>query len=532
MKSDFKKRKINLLDEAWKEEDNKNQPYKTRPVKRVISARGGSASGGKKSSGKRKKFSCFFIILIILFLIISTALSKDNDSFLGGVKNSYLVRQITHIISPSEKYLQGEKEDRINFVLLGMGGEGHNGPYLTDTIVIASFKPSTKEAAMISLPRDMIVPLSSGNYRKINSIYTIGQQEENTSGGELIKEVLGRTFNMKIHYFAAVDFNGFVEIIDAIGGVDITVDRSFTDTQFPTYDYKYREVSFESGEQEMDGITALRFARSRHGNNGEGSDFARIKRQQKILLAIKDKITSFNTLINPKKITSLFSLFNQYTTTDIEPWEAVKLVHMNKDLNTGTIIHQSIDDRAGGYLSGGIAASGSYILQPVTGDFHQIELLIKNIFEIEHGILENAKLVVQNGTKVPGLALKAVNHLNQMGYNILRYGNADTQDKISTIIYNYTNDKPQTKKSLEAIFNTKTSDNIPLEYTNAVITSNWQILDDEGEYEQLDFLVILGSDQVVDEDREIITTIDTSLLSSTTTSTIEIIGDEEEVEEE
>lgn len=463
---------------------------------------------------------------------MSVALSKDNDSFLGGVKNSYLVRQITNIISPAEKYLQGEKEDRINFVLLGMGGEGHSGPYLTDTIVVASFKPSTKEAAMVSLPRDMIVPLSPGNYRKINSIYTIGQQEDNTSGGELIKEVLGNTFNMKIHYFAAVDFNGFTEIIDAIGGVDITVDRSFTDTQFPTYDYKYRKVSFEAGEQAMDGTTALRFSRSRHGNNGEGSDFARIKRQQKILLAIKDKITSFNTLINPKRITSLFSLFNQYTTTDIEPWEAVKLVHMSKDLNTEAIIHQSIDDRAGGYLSGGIAASGSYILQPVTGDFYQIELLIKNIFEIEHGILENAKLVIQNGTDIPGLALKAVNHLNQMGYNILRYGNADTQDKIGTIIYNYTDDKPQTKKSLEAIFTTKTSNNIPLEYSNAIITSNWNILDDNDDYEQLDFLVILGSDQVVDEDREIITTINPLLLSSTTTSTIEIIEDEEEIIEE
>jgi polyisoprenyl-teichoic acid--peptidoglycan teichoic acid transferase len=519
MKSDFKKRKINLLDEAWKEEDQSNQSYKTRPIKKVKA---------KKSSGKRKKFSCFFIILIILFLVISTTLSKDNDSFLGGVKNSYLIRQITNIISPAEKYLQGEKEDRINFILMGMGGAGHNGPYLTDTIIIASFKPSTKEAAMISLPRDMIVPLSSGNYRKINSIYTIGQQEDDTTGGELMKEVVGRTFNMEIHYFAAVDFNGFVEIVDAIGGVDVTVDRSFTDTQFPTYDYKYREVSFEKGEQEMDGTTALRFSRSRHGNNGEGSDFARIKRQQKVLLGIKDKITSFNTLINPKKITSLFSLFNQYTTTDIEPWEAVKLVHMGKDLNTTEIVHQSIDDRPGGYLSGGIAASGAYILQPVTGNFDQIELLIKNIFDIEHGILENSKIVVQNGTDVPGLALKAVNHLTQVGYNVLRYGNSDTQDKISTIIYTYTNDKSQTQRSLEAIFATKSTDNIPIEYSNSVITANWNILDDEDEYEQLDFLIILGSDQEIDEDREIITTIDPSLLASTTTSTIEIIEEEEE----
>ncbi|MBT4209836.1 MAG: LCP family protein [Candidatus Komeilibacteria bacterium] len=526
-KMDFKKRKINLLEEDLHNNfDNQPQPSKPKlNFKRKHKA--DSNEPTREHSGKRrgkKKLPLFFIILIIAFLGMANLLAADNDGFLSGVKNSYLVRQITHIISSKEQYLAGEQEDRINFVLLGMGGAGHNGPYLTDTIMIASFKPSSKEATIFSLPRDMIVPIDSNNYRKINSVYTIGQNN-GVGGGELMKKILTNTFNIPVHYFAAVDFNGFIEMIDAIDGVEINVDTGFVDNQFPTYDEKWQSVSFDAGKQTMDGLTALRYSRSRHGNNGEGSDFARIKRQQKVILAAKEKLTSFNTLINPSKITSLFSLFTKYTSTDLEPWEAVKLVHMGKELNTQNIVTQSIDDRPGGYLKAGIAEDGAYILQPVTGNYSQINLLIKNTFDLQQASQEKAKIVIQNGTIVPGLALEAVNYLDQIGYNIIRYGNATTQDKISTIIYDYTNNNPKTKESLENVFSIKSKDNIPLDYDSSVVASNWGIRDDNGELAQIDFLIILGQDQIIDEGIEIITTIDPSLLlsSSTTTSTEEEI---------
>lgn len=461
---------------------------------------------------KRKRMSCFFIVLIIIFSLIGAILSNDNNSFLAGVKNSYLVRQITHILSSKEKYLDGEKDDRINIVFLGMGGPGHNGPYLTDTIIIASYKPSTNEAGMVSLPRDMIVPISPGDYRKINSIYTIGK-------GDLVKQVLSETLDVPIHYYVAVDFAGFVKMVDSIGGIDVNVEKSFTDYQFPTEDYKYQEIAFQAGQQEMDGLTALRFARSRHGNNGEGSDFARIKRQQKIILAAKEKITSFNTLINPKKITNLFSLFNEYTTTDIEPWEAVKLIHMAKDLDTQKIATQSIDDSPGGYLKAGFAQDGAWILQPVTGNYKQIQALVKNILNFNEITSENAKIVVQNGTATPGLALEAVNYLTQLGHQVLRYGNANTQDKIATLVYDFTSNKPKTLASLEAIFQTKAQKNPPLEYTSEVIVKDWNITDDSGDYANLDFLVILGMDQIVDPGVEIVTTFDSSYFASSTATT-------------
>lgn len=523
---DFKKRKINFLDENL-QPDFQPQTFipnnPNRPEPEINHQKDSIERPIQKSTGRtrgKKKLPLFFIILIVIFLIIGNALGSDNDGFLSGIKNSYIIRQITHIISSKEKYLEGEKDDRINFVLLGMGGEGHSGPYLTDTIMIASFKPSAKEAAIFSLPRDMIVPIDDYNYRKINSVYTIGQNN-GVGGGNLVKQVISDTFDIPIHYFAAVDFNGFIEMIDAIDGVEINVERSFVDNQFPTYDEKWQTVSFQAGEQTMDGITALRYARSRHGNNGEGSDFARIKRQQKIIVAAKDKLTSFNTLINPTKITSLFSLFTKYTSTDIEPWEAVKLVHMSKELNTQKIITQSIDDRPGGYLKSGISIDGAYILQPVTGNFGQISALIHNVFDLQEASQEQAKIIVQNGTSVPGLALKAVNYLNQIGYNVIRYGNSDIQDKVSTIIYDYNDQNPKTKKSLENIFATKAKTDAPLDKSAPVIASDWGIIDENGQLEQLDFLIILGQDQIIDESLEIITTIDPALLASSTASTTE-----------
>ncbi len=513
--SDFTKKKINFLSSEPEQHAHAEQidhPHQTHHP---------------RQNNKRKKISYFFIFAIIILSILARSLAAGNNGFLSGIKNSYLLRQIINIVSPSEKYLDGEKEDRINFLLTGMGGPGHNGPYLTDTIILVNFKPSTKQASFISLPRDMIVPVGPNNYQKINSIYTIGKQKDD-QGAEYLKEIVSKTFDIPVHYYVNVDFQGFVEIIDAIGGVKVTVDSSFTDYQFPTEDYKYQEVSFKAGEQKMDGLTALRFARSRHGNNGEGSDFARSKRQQKILTAMKEKIVSFNTLVNPKKITALFSLLNQYTQTNLEPWEAVKLVHMAKGLKNEDIISQSIDDRPGGFLKSGISMDGAYILQPVSGNFQAIQQLIKNILHAKDVNSENPKIVIQNGTPMPGLALQAVNYLEYMGYKVLKYGNAEKQDKISTVIYEYTKDKEQTKKMLESVFNTKIEKNIPLEYLNSVVVKNWQIKDENNNDAQLDFLIILGSDQIIDASAQIVPTMDpnalTSSTASTTSSTIEILN--------
>jgi LCP family protein required for cell wall assembly len=453
-------------------------------------------NGSRAGRSKTKFFSCLFILLIVVLWSLISIIRYGTKNFFGGIQNGYIVRQISHIFDSSSNQLRGESGDRINFVLLGMGGPGHEGPFLSDTILLASVKPSTGQVALISIPRDLIVPFGDGSYRKINSVYALAADRGKDYAFEQVKKVFGTTFGQDINYMATIDFQGFVKIIDEVGGVTVDVDRDFTDYQFPTADYKIQEVSFKAGRQKMDGLTALRYARSRHGNNGEGSDFARSKRQQKIIIALKDKLTSFDTLINPVKITSLFSLVSQATATDMEPWEAVKIAQMLKDLKSDAIIHQVLDDGPGNYLVGGISAiDGAYILQPRTGSYQELQSMFAHIFDRPDVSDEGSQIILQNGTKTPGLATLSANELAKAGVDVQRFGNANTQDYLTTTIYDYTRGgKPKTRKALEDFYGVSAKENVPIELLSYTVAKAWNFVDDKGQVKNLDFLIILGAD--------------------------------------
>ena len=457
-----------------------------------------SPSQPRAGRSRTKFFSCLFILLVVVIWIATAVINLGTKNFIAGIGNGFFVRQIGHILNPAANQLHGESNDRINFLLLGMGGPGHDGPYLSDTIILASFKPSTKQVAVISIPRDLIVPFGDGTYRKVNSVYALTREKGNDYAFAQIKKIFGNTFGIDIDYLATIDFQGFVDIIDSVGGVTVTVDKAFTDNQFPTSDYKVQAVSFQTGKQKMDGLTALRFARSRHGNNGEGSDFARSRRQQKILLALKDKISSFNTLINPVKITTLFNILTQYTSTDMEPWEAVKIAQLAKDIHNEDIAHVVLDDGPGNYLIGGISAiDGAYILQPKTGSYAELQTMMAGIFGRPRVEKEQAIILLQNGTPVAGLAQLKVNELGKQGVAVARYGNANKSTYVTTQLYDYTNGaKPLTREALEKYFQVTASTNPPIEFTNFTVAKQWNMVDDKGQIQPPDFLVIVGANAV------------------------------------
>jgi LCP family protein required for cell wall assembly len=115
-----------------------------------------------------------------------------------------------------------------------MGGVGHDGPFLTDTIILASIKPSKKQVALISIPRDMAAPIPDRGWGKINAANAYAEAQTAGEGGEEVRATLAKLFDLPIHYYVRVDFNGFMELIDKLGGVDVYVERSFIDNQFPT----------------------------------------------------------------------------------------------------------------------------------------------------------------------------------------------------------------------------------------------------------------------------------------------------------
>ncbi|MBI2034917.1 MAG: LCP family protein [Candidatus Levybacteria bacterium] len=244
--------------------------------------------------------------------------------------------------------------DRVNVLLLGTGGPGHEGPYLSDTMMLASIEKDGKDVVLISIPRDLWAPSLSA---KINTAYAYGQ-ERNENGLNLAKKTVRELFDLPIHYAFEINFSGYVNSVDLLDGLDLEVDTAFTDTKYPitgkgddtceieieTRDEdgikkvyfknatgeatllteendpflcRYETISFKKGPTHLDGTTSLKFVRSRHGTNGQGSDFARSARQQKVILAFRQKVLSKETFLNPAKIIELTKTFEEAIDTDI-----------------------------------------------------------------------------------------------------------------------------------------------------------------------------------------------------------------------
>lgn len=450
----------------------------------------------QKKSGWLKKIIIFCTIAILIILptvYLSRFLFSKNDgkSVLEVLSKINIFKEISNLITSGDKKLAGEKDDRINFLLLGIGGEGHDGPYLTDTIIIASFKPSQNKVSLLSLPRDLLVPLTENNWQKINALYTYGRLQKKDDGLIYTKEILEKVFGQPIHYYFLVDFNGFENIIDLLGGIKVEVDNSFTDYNYPlTVDPpSWQTVSFTAGEQKMDGAVALKFARSRHGNNGEGSDFARAKRQQKIIMAVKDKVFSFETLIRPTRVSGLFTMLNDYFQTNVKAWEVMRFYDLFKNLNDSDIISQVLDDSPNNYLYSNILEDGAYALLPKGGNFSAIQNLLENIFQTSVVKDENSNVQVLNGTTIEGLAYQTALALENLGIKISHYANASTKDHQTTIIYDFTNgQKTKTLETIKGQIGGYVTTEIPNYLKEDLASQNNQTVD---------FIVILGQDQLI-----------------------------------
>lgn len=344
------------------------------------------------------------IIVLTAGWLIFRAVSVINTTKLDGTnKRLTFFQQLTHIVTAKNDRLQGEADDRVNILMLGIGGPGHDGPYLTDTMMVASIKPSTGQVALISIPRDLVVNIPGADYRKINSVLSIGRDAKYPGGGEaLTVKVVSDLVNMPIQYYALLDFKGFQEVIDRVGGIDVAVSNAFSDDEFPTDNYGYQTISFKTGWQHMPGLTALNYARSRHGNNGEGSDFARARRQQLIMSALKDKLLSFGTLANPKKISDILGSLGSHSQTNMEVWEMLRLAKLVGNVSSDQLINKVIDSSADGFLNNEVGLGGAFILVPKDRNYRDIQFYAQNIFLAAAAEAEHATVLVANASSIAG----------------------------------------------------------------------------------------------------------------------------------
>ncbi|MFH1509377.1 MAG: LCP family protein [bacterium] len=410
----------------------------------------------------RKSSLVFFVLVGISLIAFSfKIISVGKDVFVDWGNEGFF-KQISHLVTANDRLLQGEDMGAVNFLLMGIGGEGHDGAYLTDTIIVASYNVEQNKIALISLPRDLWVEVDGYGGSRINSVYIHGEQN-NANGAELLGAVAEAITGLPINYYGQIDFSGFEEIIDTLGGVDIEVKNSFYDPMYPTENYGYQNITFNKGWQKMDGATALKYARSRHGivqdgSGSEGTDFARSARQQQIIMAIKEKVLSASTFLNPLKINSILDALGNHMETNLEPWEMLRLADLGKNISKDSFSSHVIDNASTGLLQSTISPLGAYILQPTAGDYFEIKDYVSNIFnnEIasEEEMAEQAIIEIQNGTYIPGMAASAESALEQRDYNVNLIRNAEEQTYDHTVIYDYTSgNAPKTISYLQDYFN-------------------------------------------------------------------------------
>lgn len=430
-----------------------------------------------KSLALNHKFLAFLAPLFLFFVFIFV--------FHGGLSNP--TGAIKNIVYSVGKQVKTDSQNHTNILLLGVGGGSHDGPDLTDTIIIASINHNDNSVAMVSIPRDFYLKTPLTGAMKINSVYESvkRQKESSVEALDYLKSQFSELFNVEIHYYAKVDFDGFRQIIDALGGITVNVEADIVDPYYPKEGtYLYETFIIRKGEQQLDGNTALKYVRSRKTT----SDFDRSRRQQQVINAIKDKALSLNTLANPSKITALYESVAANYETDLTLREIIYLGSLAEDIkgNDKIVMNVLHDDpsRPGGVLYTPIREyyGGMYVLLPQNDDYSvvgkYIEMLLYNPLVFD----QNTSLQILNGSKQVGLAAKLRQKLQFLGFRVPRYGNAKSLNVATTKLYIRNPEvNMKTAEYLANYLNAELTANIPSEYNEVPYKSSADLVLEIGE---------------------------------------------------
>lgn len=323
--------------------------------------------------------------------------------------------------------LRGEGDGRINILVLGIGGPGHEGPDLTDTIMIASIDPINNQVSLLSLPRDLWVKIPGNGSQKLNAAYAYGKDnsksknliDQKRDGLGLLDKTLAPVIGIPIHYHAIIDFKAFAQAIDAVGGVTFNVPETLYDPTI-AWENKYNPVIAQKGPQTFNGHKALLYAKSRETS----TDFARSQRQRQLMVALKDKILSAGTYSNPLKISQLMSSLGNNIYTDFSFNDTKRLYEIISKIPSSDISSLDLVTPPHDLLTTA-NLNGLSIVRPKAGlySYDGLGSYIRNALRDGLLIKENAPVAIYNATSVAGLATKEADLLKSYGYNVTTVGN-------------------------------------------------------------------------------------------------------------
>lgn len=416
--------------------------------------------GSWKKWALRGTLSVFVISIALGGYLVTNGYLNLNKIFQGG---GAAVALDTNV-DPSK--LRGEGDGRVNILLLGRGGEGHDGADLTDTIIIASIDPVNKKAALVSIPRDLWV---SGKYNesKINAVFAfaknaalsdgISKDEAEKKGIIAIENVVEDVTGINLHYYAMIDFDGFEKAVNTLGGVTINVPEELRDSSMAWQNNK-NPVLAKAGIQKMDGKQALMYVRSRHGS--ARGDFDRAERQRLFLMALKNGVLSAGTYSNPVKVSRLMNDFGSHTKTDFSLNDLMRLYSLSGGISGFDSI--GFVDAPHDYLTTGMY-SGQSIVKPKAGTFayDEIRTYLRGALPDGYIVKEKAPIIMLNGTSTVGVATQKADELKSYAYNVTSVENAPTADYTKTVLVNLGGNHKFTQNYLEKRFGVTATKKLP-----------------------------------------------------------------------
>ncbi len=383
----------------------------------------------------------------------------------------------------------------INVLLLGYGGGDHDGTYLTDTIMVASIDPVLAKTTLISIPRDIWV-----GEKKINSYYSLAIKEGAATAGRAAMDAVSQVTGVNIDRFISVSFAGFTRTIDTLGGVDVKVDITFDDFQYPVegkeedlcghdpaelpeitataaatknpeliFPCRYKQLHFDAGVTHMNGETALEYVRSRHSAQ-DGNDFGRARRQRNLIVAVKQKILSINFL---GSVIPFVNSLGGDVRTDFSLDEARLLLAQAGAISKYTIANLAITDE--NYLVNSQSREGQFILIPKAGKDNWLEVQTWIATQLAtKPVPDSLAVMVENGTSTPKLAQQAAEKIKGLGLKVVGTRNASvtnvTQTKITIFDTNIKSEELNKLKTLFGVDQTNESETAATGNYNVVVT--------------------------------------------------------------
>ncbi|MGC9357071.1 MAG: LCP family protein [Anaerolineae bacterium] len=380
--------------------------------------------------------------------------------------------------SPNVEYQEGETLptwtgiERITVLLLGVDerAQGDEVAWRTDTMMVITLDPVTLQAGVLSIPRDLWVEIPGYTHQRINTAHYIGDYDDYPGGGPaLAMETVQYNLGINVDHYVRLNFQGFIDLVDEIGGIDIYVEETIDDPLYPDYNYGYDPLYIEAGQHHFEGEMALKYARTRHGS----SDFDRIRRQQQVALAVLEKVSDPVVLTRlVAKAPDLYAKVEDSVSTDLKLDQIIALGVLATQVNREEIRSAAIDENC---VEDWTTPEGDMVLVPIRERMREKRDYLFGIGPAtgEQEESEQATISILNGTATPGLAGSTAEYLEANGIQIAIFDNADRQDYDSSLVI-LNRDKPNTAERITKLLELPGSsivrgDNPTAEYDVVVI---------------------------------------------------------------